>query len=412
MLLGKNKHSQIITGLDIGTTKVCAIIGQADPEGNLTILGVASCPSKGLQRGEIIEIQPTVDAIIRATNQAMEIAGVQIGDLYVGIAGEHIQSKNTSASIDIRHPRRGIDEKDRRRAVDKAIDIAVPEDQAIINTIVQEFRVNGKPRIRNPIGLSGSNLEVHTHLVLSCVDSLNNILKCVQQAGFRQPQVVLQSLASSMSVISTHELELGNIMIDIGGGTTDVAISVDGAIRETCEIGIAGDRITRDIAEILNCSLNDAENAKKRFGCAIPDMVERGRTFELPMAGDLRRMTTHEEYLLARIIEARLEDIFDVVSQYLAKSAYKNHLHAGIILTGGTALLQGITDVAERILEMKCRTGIPQGLKGFAPVVTSPIYSTGVGLILYGMQVQQQESNYRRGRVRRLLDYLIETFIL
>lgn len=406
-MFGKKKRSRIITGLDIGTTKVCAIIGQADDEGKLTILGVGSCPSKGLQRGEITEIQATIDAIVRATNQAMEVAGVQISDIIVGIAGEHLTSRNTTAMVEIRHRTRGIDERDRQRVVQKAIDIPLPDDQAMIHWVPQEFRVNGRSGIRDPIGLSGSNLEVDTHLVMSCVDALNNILKCVKRAGFRQPIVVPQAFASSMSVISPHELDLGTIMIDIGGGTTDVAVSVDGAIRETFEIAIGGDRITRDIAEILSCSLHDAENAKKRVGCALPEMVDRTRTFELPTAGDVTRPKTHTEYLLSEIIEARLEDIFQIVRQNLEQSSFRHRLHAGAVLTGGTALLQGITDVAERILEIKCRRGLPQGLKGFATVVSSPIYSTGVGLVIFGLNSIQSASR-QPGFLRRWLDFVFD----
>jgi len=410
MFRGKNRRHRILTGLDIGTTKVCAIIGQADAEGNLTILGMGSCPSRGLQCGEISEIQPTIDAICRAVDQATEVANVTVGDVYVGIAGDHIQSMNSNAVVEIRHPARGIDEKDRRRAIQKASEVTLPEDMALIHSIVQEFRINGGRATPNPMGLSGSSLEVYTHLVTSKVDSLNNVIRCVRRAGFRHPQVVLQSLASSMSVVNPHELELGCALIDIGGGTTDVAISVEGAIRASREINLGGDRITRDIAEILPCALNHAENAKKRLGCALPEMVERGRTFQLPAMGDFNRGCTHEEYLLAEIIEARLEDIFQIVRRFIDESGLRDRLHAGAILTGGTSLLQGITDVAERILDMKCRTGAPRGLKGFAPVVSSPIYSTGVGLILYGLHADPQAAGHQRGGARRFLEYVVDNF--
>lgn len=411
LFLRRPKHHRIITGLDIGTTKVCAIIGQADDEGNLSVLGMGSCPSRGLQCGEIVEIQPTIEAIVRATDQAMEVAGVPVSEIYVGIAGDHIRSENSQAMVEIRHPMRGIEEKDCRRAINKAADVVLPEEQALIHSVVQEFRVNSRGGIRNPVGLSASTLEVHVHLVMTSVDSLQNIIKCVRQAGFRQPHVVLQSLASSMSVVSPHELELGCILIDIGGGTTDVAILVDGAIRSTTEIPIGGDRITRDIAEILCCSTHDAENVKKRYGSALPEQVERGRTFEIATAGDFRRPAAQEEYELARIIEARLEDVFELVRTYIAKSGYEDQMHAGTVLTGGTALLPGITDVAERILETKCRWGSPQGLKGLAPVVGSPIYATGVGLILYGLDNPSVAQGSKRG-VRRVLDYLVETFVM
>jgi len=410
MLLKKSKHNPILTGLDIGTTKVCAIIGQADSEGKLTILGMGSCPSKGLRCGEITEIQPTVDAIHRATQRAMEVANVPIGEIYVGIAGEHIQSMNRDAVVEIRHPSRGIDEKDRSRAIQKATrGISLSDDQALIQYVVQEFRINEGRPTPNPIGLCGTSLKVHTHIVTGCVDSMQNIIKCVRRAGFRHPNIVLQSLASSMSVISPHERELGVALIDVGGGTTDIAVSFEGAIRATGEIPMGGDYISRDIAEVLSCRINDAENIKKRIGCALPDMVERGRTFQAPSAGDCGKLETHEEYTLAQIIESRLEDIFELVRGFIERSTFRDRLHAGIVLTGGTALLPGITDVAERILEMKCRRGSPAGLKGFAHVVNSPIYATGIGLIYYGMEIRERESRKRSG-VRRILDYLDDTF--
>jgi cell division protein FtsA len=409
MLFGKSKRRRIITGLDIGTTKVCAIIGQADPDGTLTILGVGSCPSKGLQSGEVIEIQPTVEAIMQACDRAVEVAGVPISEVYVGIAGEHIVSQNTRAMVEIRHPMRGIDEKDINRVVQKAMEISVPDKQMIIHSVVQEFQVNGH-RTKRPITLSASNMEVGMHVVLSDVDVLSNVVKCVRKVGLRNPTIVLQSLASSMSVVTAKERNLGVLLVDIGGGTTDLAIFKDDAIRATGEVAMAGDRITRDVAEVLGCAPSDAENVKKRYGSARPELVERGRTFEVPMAGDVTRMATHEEYHLAEIIEARLEEIFQFVKRDLVEASYDSiQLRAGAVLTGGTALIPGITEVAERILEMPCRLGVPRNMKGFATVVSSPIYSTGVGLVRYGMD-DGQPIVQRRGRVRRALDSMAAVF--
>ncbi len=410
-MFGRNRKPRYITGLDIGTTKVCAIIARADADNNLEILGFGSCPSRGLQRGEITEIQSTVDAIVRANNLAQEMAQVHVDEVYVGIAGEHIRSENRKVNVDIRHPTRGIDEKDRQRAIQKAVDFKPPENQTLIHSLVQDFCVNGRSGISNPVGLSGSNLEVHTHLVLTCVDALNNIVRCVRGARLGQPRIVLQSLASSLSVLNPPELELGTVLIDIGGGTTDVAVSMKGSICATCEIAVGGDRITQDIAKVLSCSSSDAENVKKRLGSAMPEMVERGRTFQLPHAGDFEQLLTHEETLLAEIIEARLEEIFVEVARFLNKGRFRGQLHAGAVLTGGTALLQGITDVAERILETKCRLGKPHNLKSFNSVVSSPIYSTGVGLILYGMQPEEEQIAPPQSGMRRILDYLVDAFM-
>lgn len=407
----KRLSHRIITGLDIGTTKVCAIIGKADEEGKLTVLGMGSCPSKGLKRGEITEISPTVDAINHATQRAIEIANVTIDDIYVGIAGGHILSVNQQACVDIRRPARGIDEKDRERAMQKAIaGLNLGHNQTLIHKIVQEFRINEGQPTHNPIGLSGSSLKVNLHLVASCEDQLQNITRSVRKAGFRrQPHIVLQSLASSMSVMTTHEQELGVILIDIGGGTTDLAIFADGAVRATGEVAIGGDMITRDVAEVLSCRLNDAENIKKRSGCAFPDMVDRDRTFQLPRLNDPSELEHHDEHKLAEIIECRLEDIFESVRDFIEQSGFKDKLHAGAILTGGTALLPGITDVAGRVLELKTRSGKPQGLKGCGHSVESPIYATGVGLILYGLETQRRTQR-AKGGVRRILDYLDGAF--
>lgn len=381
---------------------------------------MGSCPSKGLRCGEIVDMDPTVNAIVQAANQASAVAGVPVGEVYVGVAGEHVVGQNARAVVAVRHSARGIDARDRLRAIEKAErSVTVPEDKVVLHSIIQEFRVDGGNPTTNPIGLSGSNLEVSLHVVTVSGNPLHNIIRCVRRAGLRRPDIVLQSLASSMSVSTATEQELGTMLVDIGGGTTDVAIALGGAIRSTADLGIGGDHVTRDIARLLCCSLNDAENAKKRYGNAVPQRIERGRAFSLPSAGDLQEIMTHDEYNLAEIIEARLEEVFEELRQYLDRSGYRDQVHAGTILTGGCSLLPGIADVAERILETKCRRGLPKGLKGLAPVVENPIYSTGIGLILYGMESEKQ--TYHRkdspssfggiGGVRRLLDYLVETFI-
>jgi cell division protein FtsA len=410
MLFGKSQHNRIITGLDIGTTKVCAIIGQADAEGGLSILGMGSCPSKGLRCGEITEIQPTIDAIDRATQRALDVANVPIDEVYVGIAGDHIRSHNNEAVVEIRHPARGIDERDRERVIQKATSIQLPDNQALVQHVVQEFRINEGKRTFNPIGLSGASLKVYTHLVTGCVDSLQNIIKCVRRAGYSHPHIVLQSLASSMSVVSQSEMELGAVLVDIGGGTTDIAISFDGAIRDTGEISMGGDYITRDIAEVLGCRLIDAENLKKKIGCALPDMVEPARTFEYPLVGKPSEMKTCKESTLAEIIECRVEEIFQKVRHVIDSKGLRDRVHAGVILTGGAALLPGITDVAQRILEMRCRTGHPENLQGMGHCVSSPIYATGVGLILYGMRSDRSHDR-RGGSIRRIMRYLESAFV-
>lgn len=406
----KTKHHRIITGLDIGTTKVCAIIGEVDSENRLSILGLGSCPSKGLQGGEITEIQPTINAIYHAVEQAQKMAGnAPIQEVYVGIAGEHILSMNNEAVVEIRHPARGIDEKDRQRVIEKALNIALPENQSLVQHVVQEFRVNEGKVTVNPVGLSGSSLKVHTHLVTGSVDALQNIMRSVRQAGLPQPHIVLQSLASSLSVVKPHELELGVLLVDIGGGTTDVAISVNGAPRATGEIPIGGDLITKDIACVLRCKISVAENLKKSFCCALPEMVDRSRTFKVPSAGDDSHFQEYTEYDLACIIESRLMEIFEFVRDFVEKSALRNKLHAGVVLTGGSALLTGATDVANSILDMPCRVGTPRGFQGITHAVQSPIYATGVGLIMSAMDTNQNALMPRRG-IRRLLDYLDKTF--
>ncbi|HBF33500.1 TPA: cell division protein FtsA, partial [Candidatus Sumerlaeota bacterium] len=322
----KRPSHRIITGLDIGTTKVCAIIGKADEDGKLTILGMGSYPSKGLRRGEITEISPTVDAINRATQRAIEVANVHIDDIYVGIAGGHILSVNQEACVDIRRPARGIDEKDRTRAVEKAAaTLHLDRNQTLIHKVVQEFQINEGQPTHNPIGLSGSSLKAHVHLVAGCEDQLQNIIRCVKKAGFRQsPHIVLQSLASSMSVLTSHEQELGALLIDIGGGTTDLAYFANGTVRWTGEVAMGGDMITRDIMEVLGCRLNDAENVKKKLGCALPDTVDRDATFPLPQLHDPSELSTHKEHTLAEIIECRLEEIFEMALAQVTEAGFKD----------------------------------------------------------------------------------------
>lgn len=411
MWIGRSSRSRIITGLDIGTTKVCALIGEVSPDGALAIRGHGTYSSHGLRSGEIVEIQPTVDAIVHATSQAEEVAGVSIGELYVGIAGRHISSANSKAAVPIRSSQRGIDFKDRDRVIQKVRSVPLPEDRTLLHSVVQEFRVNGGEPTRNPVGLSGENLEVWAHLVMSSVNSVNNILRCVERAGLPTPTLVLQSLASTMSAMGHNDNQLGAVLVDIGGGTTDVAISLDGAVRWTGEVPHGGDLITRDIAKVLRCSINDAENVKKRHGCAVPDMVERGKTFEAPVAGDPGKLAVHEEYELAQIVEAALEDdILLEVRRIIDRSELRDRLSAGAIVTGGASLMPNVEDVVGRVLEMPCRRGAPAGVGGCAPVVGNPIYSTAVGLIRYGMSDAEQ-ANSNRLWVRRLADWLVEHLI-
>jgi cell division protein FtsA len=394
---------RFITGLDIGTTKICAIIGQQTPEGDLTIHGFGSVPSVGLRRGVVIDIDSTVESIQKAIAKAEEMADVPVRDVHIGIAGGHISSENSRGVVEIANPHRGVTESDIARVLEKARSVTLPIDRELIHSIPQEYIVDDQEGIQNPLGLAGARLEVHCHNVMAAITSAQNIVRCVNQAGFRTADVLLESLASSLAVLDDNQRDLGVIMVDMGGGTTDIAIHTDGSIKYSGVVPFGGDNITHDIATVLKMSRYDAENVKKKFGCAWAQRVSQDEEFESPGFIDPRTANRSRRFL-AEVVQSRCEEILAMVKQQVERTPYRDRLVAGVVITGGTALMEGITDVTENLFGLPARVGAPQGLKGMSGVIASPIYSTGVGLVCHGLQAQATRPFGKTNLFYRLLE--------
>lgn len=379
-------RERLITGLDIGTTKVCAIIGSVDENNVITVLGFGTSPSRGMRRGVVTDIDATVESVKAAYAQAYKLAHVHPREVLVGIAGDHINGINLEGMIEVSNPEAGIDTRDIRRVKKKALRLVMPQDVEILHSLTKEYIVNDQEAITNPTGLFGSRLQVKMHLVTSSVAAANNIFRCMRRANLRTSSVVLQSLASSLSVLSERERELGVVLVDIGGGTSDIAIFHNRTLQHISEIAMGGDIITQDIAKILRCTPHDAENLKKKFGHAMPMEVDADEHIELPNPAVGQKRQVHSRRELAEIIEARVEEIFFDIQKQIQRSGLADRIYAGVVLTGGTALLEGIDMVAERVLNYSCRVGRPKGLLGMGGVVSTPIYATGVGLIRWAVE--------------------------
>ncbi|MCX7012325.1 MAG: cell division protein FtsA [Candidatus Sumerlaeota bacterium] len=406
------RRPKSLCALDIGTTKVCALIGHLDDEGRLNVSGVGSCRSRGIRGGDVIDMDHTVDAILKAVRQAEDLAQTAVRDVIVGIAGGHIQSFNVEASVEVKNTPRGIDEKDRGRAVRKAVEsLIVPADKDIIHSVPQAFFLNGaKSHVLNPLGISAQQLGVKMHLILASVSSARNLIRCVRRAGLRAADVVLESLASSLSILSDHEKELGCVLLDVGGGTTDVAVFKNGSIRATGETPLAGNSVTQDIQCCWKLSFHDAEMLKKKVGTALPMSVDVDEMVELPSLHANRPAERKRRRELAMITEARVEEILMMAKKVVEREMPLDDLHAGLVLTGGSAMLGGIVPVAERVFGLKCRIGYPQGIRGMAGVLASPIYSTGVGLLTYGQGEERNAVAVRGGWWSRVVQKWVEAY--
>lgn len=407
----RKKRPKFITGLDIGTTKICAILGQIDEDNQLTILGVGSHPSQGLKKGLVVDIEATVDSIQKAVHKAEQMAGLEVKEVYVGIAGGHITSQNSRGVVEVQNSVRGVTELDRTRVLDKARTITVPKDVEIIHSIPQEYICDGHPGIKNPVGMSCSTLEARVHLVLAAVTSASNIVRCINLAGLRTRDILLESLASSLAILSDNEKDLGVLLIDIGGGTSDVAVFTGGSVKYSGVIPLGGDSITNDIAYGLKISRFDAENVKKKYASSVVDDVNADEVIDVSDVLKNSRTSASRRFL-CEIAEARLEQIFMMAKQMVDSSPVRNKIYAGVVLTGGTSLMHGINELAERIFEMPAKVGIPQGLKGMSGVVSSPIYSTGIGLVLHGLTNEPIDTHYySNGNIFRKVVYNFKRFI-
>lgn len=380
------KPSDVLVGIDFGTTKICVVVGQITNDG-LKIVGIGKQASHGIRKGVVVNIPTTVDAIKKAVEVAELMAGCEITSAYAGIAGGHIKGFNSSGVVAIKN--KEVNELDVDRAIDAAKAIAIPLDREVIHVIPQEFAVNDQEGIRDPIGMSGVRLESRVHIVTGAISSAQNIIKCANQAGINVSDIVLEPLASGEAVLAPDEKELGVALVDIGGGTTDVAIYVRGAVVHTGVIAMGGNHITNDIAVGLRTSIQDAENIKISSGCAMSSMLPDDQIIEVPAVGG-RKAREVSRATLTKIIEPRVEEIYSLVAQEILNSGYKHLLSTGVVITGGSSLLDGSPELAEFILELPVRRGAPQGVGGLTDVVSSPIYSTAVGLLLYGMKNQSE----------------------
>ncbi|MFH0793520.1 MAG: cell division protein FtsA [bacterium] len=392
---GKNQASSTAVGLDIGTTKICVIAGQFDVDSNLSVLGVGSTPNGGMRRGAVVDIDHTAEAIRRALELVQEQAHVPIREVTVGIAGDFITSIDAEAMIEIPNPNRGVTRHDIQRVINRARSRVERRDLEILHTAIKEFAVDRQDGIKNPLRLSGSQLEVHVHLVMCQQGPMNNIIKSVNQSGLRVGEIVLESMASALCLLTDEEKEEGVMLVDIGGGTTDVAVFCGGALHFTAEIPIGGDLITQDIVKILQIYNYDAENLKKHYGSADPSIVETGAMVDLT-APDNRGRVRRPQQLLAEVIEARVEQIFLKVNEKVEKSLSEDVPVHHCVLTGGTALMKGITSVAERILSVPVEVGTPRRIRGLSASLPNPIYATAIGLVMWGLTYSTQRKWYRR----------------
>ena len=379
----RKQDKNLIVGLDIGTSKVVAIVGEVLPDGTIEVVGLGSHPSRGLKKGVVVNIESTVQSIQRAVEEAELMAGCQIQSVYAGIAGGHIRSLNSHGIVAIKDHE--VSAGDVERVIDAARAVAIPADQKILHILPQEFIIDGQEGIREPIGMSGVRLEARVHMVTGAVSAAQNIVKCVKRCGLDVDDVILQQLASSYAVLAEDEKELGVCLCDIGGGTTDIAVFTHGAIHHSAVIPIAGDQVTNDIAVALRTPTHHAEDLKIKYACALTQLASPNETIEVPSVGD-RPPRRLERQTLAEVVEPRYEELFSLVQAELKRSGFESMIAAGLVLTGGGAKMEGAIELAEEVFNMPVRLGTPQYVSGLIDVVRNPIYATGVGLLLFGNQ--------------------------
>lgn len=379
----------LVVGLDIGTSKIVCIVAEINEEGTLDIIGMGTHPSRGLRRGVVVNIEATVNAIQRALEEAELMADCKIREVYTGIAGSHIKSFNSHGMFAIKD--KEISQMDVDRVVDTARAVNIPTDQQILHTIPQEFIVDGQEDVRDPLGMSAVRLEVKVHIVTGAVSAAQNIIKCVRRCGLEVSDLVLQPLASAMAVLTEDEKELGVCLVDIGGGTTDIAVFTNGAIRHTAVIPVAGDQVNNDIAVALRTPPKEAEDIKIQYGCALRQLADARDMIEVPGIGD-RPPRTLSRQTLAEFIEPRMEELYSLVQAELRRSGFEELLSSGIVITGGSAAMQGMVELGEEVFHMPVRLGWPRYEGGLADVVHNPRYATCMGLLLAGLEARGRDA--------------------
>jgi cell division protein FtsA len=378
-----------IVGLDIGTKKATAIIGEITEDKKIEIIGIGNADSKGLRKGVVVNLDSTVEAIKKAQEEAELMAGVEIESAFVGISGAHIKSFNSRGVIAISGKNKRVSREDIKRVIDQSKAVSIPPDREVIHVIPQEYVVDDQDGIEDPLGMNGIKLEVNVHIVTGAIASVQNLRTCVTRAGIEIEEIILNQRATSLSTITVDEMELGVGLIDIGGGTTEVAIFERKSLWYTSVIPLGGDNFTNDIAVGLRTPIPEAEKIKKKFGCVTSPLEEEQDTIEVPSVGRGKRARVLNRQLLADIIQPRAEEIFRLVDNDIKRMGYEKSLNSGIVLTGGTAMLDGLEEVAEEIFDLPVRRGDASGVGGLADRVSTPDYATAVGLILYG---------YKRGK--------------
>ncbi len=388
-------QEEIIVGLDIGTTKICAVVGEVSGD-DINIIGIGTHPSIGLRKGVVVNIESTVQSIKKAVEDAELMAGCEISSVYAGIAGGHITGFNSRGIIAIKGTSSDITQNDVDRVIDAARAVAIPMDREVIHVLPQEFIVDDQPGILNPVGMSAVRLEAKVHIVTGAVTSAHNIVKCANKAGLDVCDIVLESLASSEAVLSEDEKELGTALLDLGGGTTDLAIFSGKNIKHTFVLALGGNNLTNDIAIGLRAPLAEAEKIKKAYGTCVSKNANVNEHIEVPGMGG-RNPRKLSRQILAEILEPRMEEIFSLIQREIYRSGMENIINSGVVVTGGTSLLEGVTEVAESVFNLPTRLGKPRNIGGLVDVVNNPMYATGVGLVLFGAK---NRSDRKIGRIR------------
>lgn len=381
------KKDNLIVGLDVGTTKICAVVGEITHDG-IDIIGIGSHPSRGLRKGVIVNIEATIESMKKAVEEAELMAGCDILSVYASISGSHISGINSHSIVSVKG--KLIGEKDIERVIDGASAVVMPMDREIIHVIPQEFIVDEQGGIKEPLGMAGNKFEANVHIITASVSCIQNVIKCANRCGLNVNDLVLSPLASSVACLSEDEKELGVVLVDIGGGTTDIVIYSGGSIVHSAVLPLGGNHITNDIAVGLRTPAQEAEKIKQKYGCALSSLIHKDEMIDVPSVGG-RKSRILSRQILAEIIEPRVEEIFDLVKQEIVRSRYEDSIASGVVITGGVSVLEGAPELAEQVLDFPVVRASPRGIGGLVDVVKSPMYSTGVGLVIYGQERRRED---------------------
>lgn len=395
------KKDQHVVGVDIGTTKICVIVGTKSEEGMVEIIGMGTSPSKGLRKGVVVNIDSTVESIKKAVEEAELMAGCEINSVCAGIAGGHIKSLNSRGVVAVKD--KEVNPGDVERVIDAARAISIPMDREVLHVFPQEFIVDDQDGVKDPIGMSGVRLEAEVHVVTGAVTNIQNVIKSCNRAGLEVKNVILEPFAASLAVLTPEEMEMGVALTDLGGGTTDLAIFLDGSIWHTSVISLGGNNVSNDISVGIRTPISEAERIKIKYGCSKTSLVRDDETIEVPSVGG-RPSRVLSRQILSEIIEPRVEELFTLVKREIVKTGYEDMIASGLVLTGGTSIMEGVVEIAEEVMGLPARRGIPQNVSGLVDVVSSPMYAAAVGLVQYGFQnlsrtslvAQSEESLFKK----------------